>query len=779
MRKKYTRLPYILCYLAAFVIGIKQLREPDMWWQLLTGRWMLDNGQVTHTDVFSYTMEGTEWINVKWLYEVIIALIERGMGPHGVMLLQAVVNVGIVLLLLRVLFLFAKHLGSQVSTFYTTLTIVLFLLVSEFRLAGRPEMVSHLLTVTYMFILWRSPGFSWKRILWLVPLQCLWANMHEGYPVGMALIAIYIGGGVLSYLVTRSKEALAATGRLAAVWGGMALVILLNPNGLQLWKQPFEIFRQLKANKFTQELYSISAPEYWTFQAKVHMAMFAAACLFWIVRLIMNRRADKQLTFSPAMLGYLISIPVFGYLSMSALRNIPFSQIVLFPTIPVMLVWIVEQARLTGKSFYQKLARRTVIFSSVLAAALYILIVSNSYYKFNSSPERYGLHINTLHNPTSAAAFIQEQNLQGPAFSDYFSSSYLLWKLYPDFKSYIDLRDLDIFPQEFFDEYFDLYYDAHKFHDLDSNYKFNYIVLSTSQLTAVQQDLYWGEGFNVIHVDPVCIIMLRNNDENRAINQSPAASQLFTWPQDPLDPAWAEAISRLFNPDVDYEEEDLKHMPIHAGRFYNMVRNSRIAIRFLRPAALTDFSNDADVLALTGNAYLGYVNFAQKESEKHERIDSARIFYEQSLEVDKYNTEGNLGMAGIVYGQRRFKDALKYIERYLDVRENNDYVYFMKGLCIWNMNGQEGNVPDYEAVIEAMQQSARLNENNDKAYLYIADAYSKMGEKEKAREYFEKTNKEGIPWMQYEKDLRAQVKKELGYKDNNITDSLKKTLGTP
>src|SRR5580698_6585703 len=108
------KIPYFLCYVAAFAAGIKQLREPDIWWQLLSGRWMLEHRQVTHTDVFSYTMAGKPWINVKWLYEIFIALLEKATGPMGVVLLQGIVNVVIVYLLFRCIEMLGKHLGQAI-----------------------------------------------------------------------------------------------------------------------------------------------------------------------------------------------------------------------------------------------------------------------------------------------------------------------------------------------------------------------------------------------------------------------------------------------------------------------------------------------------------------------------------------------------------------------------------------------------------------------------------------------------------------------------------------
>jgi len=68
MNKQSTiaRIAWAICILVGIVLSLKALREPDLWWMYRTGEWMLENGQVTKSDPFSYTFAGTEWINVKW-----------------------------------------------------------------------------------------------------------------------------------------------------------------------------------------------------------------------------------------------------------------------------------------------------------------------------------------------------------------------------------------------------------------------------------------------------------------------------------------------------------------------------------------------------------------------------------------------------------------------------------------------------------------------------------------------------------------------------------------
>ncbi|MBK6446242.1 MAG: hypothetical protein IPF81_13385 [Bacteroidetes bacterium] len=45
-------------YLITIAFSIKALKEPDVWWQIRTGEWILEHHQVPVSDVFSYTQSG-------------------------------------------------------------------------------------------------------------------------------------------------------------------------------------------------------------------------------------------------------------------------------------------------------------------------------------------------------------------------------------------------------------------------------------------------------------------------------------------------------------------------------------------------------------------------------------------------------------------------------------------------------------------------------------------------------------------------------------------------
>src|SRR4051812_4434909 len=63
------------------------LNDPDTYWHLAAGRWMLDHRQILTSDVFSYTYAGKPWHAHEWLAEVMMALAYRTGGWSGIVLL--------------------------------------------------------------------------------------------------------------------------------------------------------------------------------------------------------------------------------------------------------------------------------------------------------------------------------------------------------------------------------------------------------------------------------------------------------------------------------------------------------------------------------------------------------------------------------------------------------------------------------------------------------------------------------------------------------------------
>jgi hypothetical protein len=50
------------------------MKDPDTYWHVMTGRWIIAHGDVPRVDVFSHTAAGTPWIDGEWLSQVVMAV---------------------------------------------------------------------------------------------------------------------------------------------------------------------------------------------------------------------------------------------------------------------------------------------------------------------------------------------------------------------------------------------------------------------------------------------------------------------------------------------------------------------------------------------------------------------------------------------------------------------------------------------------------------------------------------------------------------------------------
>ena len=76
----------VLYLLPAFWILNPVIFDPDIWWHLQAGRWIVDHGQLPDTDPFSAYGEGKPWVAYSWLFEVGMYGLVQLCGERGIVL---------------------------------------------------------------------------------------------------------------------------------------------------------------------------------------------------------------------------------------------------------------------------------------------------------------------------------------------------------------------------------------------------------------------------------------------------------------------------------------------------------------------------------------------------------------------------------------------------------------------------------------------------------------------------------------------------------------------
>src|ERR1700688_938954 len=93
--------------------------DPDLWWHLRTGQWIVETGHVPHSDPFSFTRAGHAWVSHEWLSEVVFYELWKHAGAAALIVFSAIITTaGFMLLYLRCLFYGAeKHWAAAATAF--------------------------------------------------------------------------------------------------------------------------------------------------------------------------------------------------------------------------------------------------------------------------------------------------------------------------------------------------------------------------------------------------------------------------------------------------------------------------------------------------------------------------------------------------------------------------------------------------------------------------------------------------------------------------------------
>jgi hypothetical protein len=169
-------------YLLVLFTGELLLQDSDSFWQIRIGQWIIDHATVPTTDFYSFTHAGQPWISNAWLAQAAYATSFAHAGWAGPVVLAS-------LAIAAALAILVDLLESWFEPAQRILIAMLALALSWHHLLARPHVLALPVMVAFVGGLIgtvdrRKPP-SWL----LLPLIALWANLHGGFVLGLALIA--------------------------------------------------------------------------------------------------------------------------------------------------------------------------------------------------------------------------------------------------------------------------------------------------------------------------------------------------------------------------------------------------------------------------------------------------------------------------------------------------------------------------------------------------------------------------------------------------------------
>jgi hypothetical protein len=379
-----------------------EVADSDTWLHLETGKYVVDHHRIPIPDPFSFTTylgsplpweETVRAFNLthEWLAQTMLYLAYAAGGFGGMVLLRALLITafcGLVgLWTYRRSGGLYRALGAAAVTGF----------IASYFTSDRPYQITYVLIMGTILIL------ESRRRMWLLPpLFLFWANCHGGFFMGFVVLGIYCAESLWRRFRGKPEP---DERRLWLVTAVCVPCAFLNPNGfLTLY-----ILLAYKGSSLTTSIYEWQKPPLWPPSFLNLLLLAAAAVLVWQRR--RTRLADWML------------LALFGAAYLQAVRN----SVLLGLVAPMILATYVPWRRIAVPWADWAVA-------ALLAGAIAVPFARGRAFQMRYAEWKY---------PASAAGFLLAHHVTQPMFNTFDKGGYLVWRCWPEERSFIDGRGLN------------------------------------------------------------------------------------------------------------------------------------------------------------------------------------------------------------------------------------------------------------------------------------------------------------------------------------------------
>ena len=521
----------LLGLLAFTTLSVRLLGDAGIGWHIRTGQMILATHVIPRVDPFSATTfsatTGRAWIARawfawEWLYDVLVGWLDRVAGLNGVVLFTALVIATVFAWTFRLL------LRRGTNILLALLLVLLAASAAMIHFLARPHVVSWLFTVAWFWILQSSeksccasdsessaePKPRRVVMLWLLPpLMLVWVNVHGGFLLGFALLAIYWCSAAWQWLRPsgdRFDDVLGKirAGRLVRVLTLTGIIsgiaTLVNPYGYQLH---VHIYRYLTNRFLMDHINEFQSPNF----HYVAQKCFAGLLLLTLVALAVKRRLPGH-----ARLSQILVVLFAVYSGLYASRNIPVSSLLLILVIGPWLSEAMERfldrrrtaEGLASPTFLERM--EAIEFNlrghlwPIAMVALTCWIAAHGG-KLGEKPLM-DAHFDAKRFPVAAVNYLEAHNAQGPLVSPDDWGGYLIYRLYPRVRMVIDDRH-DFYGEAFLKSYLKMVHVEPGWQDFLQQSRAHCVVVPKD--SALANILDETAGWKVIYSDDVATVFVR------------------------------------------------------------------------------------------------------------------------------------------------------------------------------------------------------------------------------------------------------------------------------
>ncbi len=405
-------------------ITARNALDPDLWWHLRTGQWIVENGHIPHTDPFSFTRAGHAWVAHEWLSEVVFYELWKHGGTTALMVFSAIVTTAGLMLLYR------RCIVPETKRHWGVAATACGALACAPSWGVRPQMFTFVFASLFLSIVDRGEQRP-RLLLWIAPLFLLWLNLHAGFALGPALLFAYAFGLLLETALgnTAWEQARPILLRVALLLIVCVALVPFNPSGAQLYHYPFDTLRSAGMRSLIGEWHS---PDF-------HEWLYRPFLLLWLSLLAVlagGLARPKARVMIPLLLT--------AFAALDAVRHIPIFILLAMPV----LAGAVSSADAFGRKSSQlppafgispHRASHGFPLRPLINGVLVLLMAVFAAARWSDLARHQHLH-QVSQFPDRAVAFLRDAHYPPRLFVYYDWGGYALWKLYPNYRVFADGR---------------------------------------------------------------------------------------------------------------------------------------------------------------------------------------------------------------------------------------------------------------------------------------------------------------------------------------------------
>jgi len=190
----------ILVGLFAFLAGVCchlkwGVLDPDVWWHLRVGDWIMQRHAVPYTGIFSRSAADRRWLSYSWGYEVLVSRAYAWYGLVGLGLFAVVLTLAVA----YSVYYMVRHLSG--NFWLACLLAASTCFACLFNITPRSVFLSMMFFAIALFLILQANRTRHVELLYYLPLLFVfWANVHIQFIYGLFLVGLLTGINLLQRL---------------------------------------------------------------------------------------------------------------------------------------------------------------------------------------------------------------------------------------------------------------------------------------------------------------------------------------------------------------------------------------------------------------------------------------------------------------------------------------------------------------------------------------------------------------------------------------------------